>query len=225
MNSTHACPRPAMILADWLIGAPVLGETPPTAPPDAGLLEFLGELSGEEPLFLQYTTTREAERAAKDLEASAAGMVPVSGADRGAVAWDALDAPTQALLAGQPESWATLPPDRQQALADGAQRWLALDGIGRAQANERWHTWRTLTAGQRKQVRKAWARFRQLTPEQQQAMRAAFFRHQQLQVDDRSYVSDRWMEMTPDEQLRAIERRRAPGPQPGAFDKRTCPPC
>ena len=225
MNWTHACRWPAVILVAWLIGAPVLGEMPPAAPPDAGLLEFLGELSGEEPLFLKFTTTREAKRAAQDAGASVAGTVSTTGAARGAVAWGALDAPLQALLAGQSESWATLPPGRQHALADGAQRWLALDGIGRAQASERWHTWRTLTAGQRKQLRKAWARFRQLTPEQQQAMRAAFYRHQQLPVDDRRYVSDHWLEMTADEQLRAIERRRAPGPQPGAFDKRNCPPC
>jgi hypothetical protein len=225
MNEIHARRWQAVILAAWLTGTPVLGESPPPATLDTGLLEFLGELSGEEPLFLAYTTTREAQRAAKDAGASAAGTVPATDEIAGGVAWDSLDAPAQALLAGQSESWTTLPPDRQNALADGARRWIALDGIGRAQANERWHTWRTLTTGQRKQVRKAWVRFRQLAPEQQQAMRAAFFRHQQLPVDDRSYVSDRWMDMTPDEQLRAIERRRAPGPQPGAVDKRNCPPC
>lgn len=225
MNRAHARTQPAAFLAAWLIGASVLDESPPPAPPDGGLLEFLGELSGEEPLFLKYTTTREAERAAKDAGASAAATVPANGADPGAVAWDALAAPTQALLAGQSGSWATLPPGRQHALANGAQRWLALDGIGRAQANERWYTWQGLTAGQRKQRRKAWARFRELTPEQQQVMRAAFYCHQQSPVNDRSYVSDHWMDMTPDEQLRAIERRRAPGPQPGAFDKRNCPPC
>ena len=56
------------------------------------------------------------------------------------VAWDVLDREAQALLAGQQERWATLPPERQRAMAEGAQRWLAMDGIGRAQANERWQT-------------------------------------------------------------------------------------
>ena len=223
MKPSGGCMRLAALAAVLLVGAAVAAEAPPVAPSDPGLVEFLGELAGEDPLFIQYTTTREAKRAAKD-----AGNVPGAGtpeAEVGAVAWDTLDAPTQLALAGQAERWAALPPERQHALADGAQRWLALDGIGRAQANDRWQTWRSLTHGQRERVHKAWARFRELTPEQQQAVRTAFMRFKELPQAERDWLTERWEQMTPDERERAIQRRQGPGPQPGAMDNRPCPGC
>jgi len=215
--------RPAAVLAALLLGAAAHAAGTPPADPD--LLEFLGELNGEDAVFVEYTATSDARRA---LKKAGQGEVPPSVATPVApapIAWDELDAPTQALLAGQAQAWAGMPATRQRALVDGAQRWSGLDGIGRAQANERWQTWRSLTPGQRKRMRKAWERFRVLDPEQQRLVREAFFRHQHLPVDERRSVSDRWMSMTPEEQMRAIERQQAPGPQPGAVDKRPCPTC
>ena len=223
MTPSGACMRLAALAAALLVGAAVAADTPPVAPPDPALLEFLGELAGEDADFIHYTTTREAKRAAKDAGSGPGAAAPELAA--GAVAWDTLDAPVQELLAGQAEGWATLPPERQYALADGAQRWLALDGIGRAQANERWQTWRSLTPRQRERVHKAWARFRELTPEQQQAVRTAFMRFKELPQEERDWLTERWRQMTPDEQVRAVQRRQAPGPQPGAMDNRPCPSC
>jgi len=215
--------RLAALAAALFVYAAAAADAPPVAPPDPGLLEFLGELAGEDADFIQYTTTREAKRAAKDAGNVPGAAAPAATVD--AVAWDSLDAPTQQLLAGQAESWASLPPGRQYALADGAERWLGLDGIGRAQANDRWQTWRSLAPGQRERVHKAWARFRQLTPEQQQAVRTAFMRFKELPQEERDWVTDRWQRMTPEERDRAIQRRQAPGPQPGAMDNRPCPGC
>jgi hypothetical protein len=223
MTPPGGCMRLAALAAALLVGASVAADVPPIEPSDPELLQFLGELAGEDALFVQYTTTREARRAAKDA-GNSSGAAALEAAV-GAVAWDTLDAPTQVLLAGQADRWATLPPERQWALADGAQRWLALDGIGRAQANERWQTWRSLTPGQRERVHKAWDRFRELTPQQQQAVRTAFLRYQELPQEQRDWLTERWQQMTPDERERAIQRRQGPGPQPGAMDKRPCPPC
>lgn len=223
MKPSGACMRLAALAAALLVGAAVAADAPILAPPDPELLGFIGELAGEDPLFIQYSTTREARRAGKE-----AGNVKGAAAPQaalGAVAWDTLDAPMQVLLAGQADRWATLPPDRQQALADGAQRWFALDGIGRAQANERWQTWRSLTPRQRERAHKAWVRFRELTPEQQQAVRTAYLRYQELPQKQRDWLTERWQQMTPDERERAIQRRQGPGPQPGAMDKRPCPSC
>jgi hypothetical protein len=223
MKPSGGCLRLAALAAALLVGAAVAADAPPLAPADPELLGFLGELAGEDPLFLRYSGTREARRVAKD-----AGNFPAAKAPQaavGAIDWDTLDAPAQALLAGQADGWASLPPDRQQALASGAQRWLALDGIGRAQANERWQTWHSLTSGERERVHKAWARFRELAPEQQQAVRTAFLRYQELPQEQRDWLTERWRHMTSDERDRAIQRRQGPGPQPGAMDKRPCPTC
>lgn len=223
MSAFDASLRPAAVLAALLFGGAAPAATVPPADPE--LLEYLGELNGEDAVFVEYTATGDARRT---LKKAGLGELPPRAASAPApapIAWEALDAPTQALLAGQAQGWAELPAARQRALVDGAQHWSALDGIGRAQANERWQTWRQLTAGQRKRMRKAWDRFAALDPEQQRLVREAFFRYQQLPVDDRRSVSDRWMSMTPEEQMRAIERQQAPGPQPGAVDKRPCPTC
>lgn len=215
--------RAAAFLAAFLITGPVIAEDPPLAAPDPQLLEFLGELAGEDAFFVEYTTSREAKRALKDAGKVFGDAAQVDDEAVAGVAWDALGAPTQAMLAGQAESWHTLPPARQRAMADGAQRWLAMDGIGRAQANERWQTWRSLTPEQRDRVRNAWARFRELTPEQQQAVRDAFMRFQELSPEQRDRVTERWERMSPEERRRAITRRQ--GSKPGSEDKTPCPPC
>jgi hypothetical protein len=223
MKSSNPVLPLATLFAALLLGGAARSENLPAALPDPELLEFLGELSGEEPFFLQYTTTREAKRAARDAEQTAAGPARAGDAGVDPVAWEALDAPAQALLAGQAESWAALPPGRRRAMADGAARWLALDGIGRAQANDRWQTWRSLSDDERDRLRRAWADFRALTPEQQQAVRTAFLRFSDLPEEQRNSLLERWQRMSPEERRRALNRRQ--GPKPGTEDKRPCPPC
>jgi hypothetical protein len=223
MKPPGGCMQQAALAAALLVCAAAGAGAAPVAPPDPGLLEFLGELAGEDADFIQYTTTREAKRAAKDAGNGPGAAAPAATVD--GLAWDTLDAAKQQLLAGQADGWSTLPPGRQHALAEGAQRWLVMDGIGRAQANDRWQTWRSLTPGQRERVHKAWSRFRQLTPEQQRAVRTAFMRFKEEPHEERDWLTDRWQQMTPDERDRAMQRRQAPGPQPGATDNRPCPGC
>ncbi len=223
MKASGACMRLVALGAALLVGAAVAADAPPLAPSDSGILVFLGELAGEDPLFIQYTTTHEAKRAAKEVGNIPGAATPESAV--GAIAWDMLDASTQALLSGQADRWAMLPPGEQQVLAAGAQRWLALDGIGRAQANERWQTWRALRPAERERVHKAWARFRALTPDQQQAVRTAFMGFEELPQAQRDQLTERWQQMTQEERDRMIQRRQAPGPQPGAMDSRPCPTC
>jgi len=62
--------RPIFIVA-LLVAAPALAEEPPPAPiapPDPELLEFLGEIGGENPDLIQFVSTREAQRALKNAE-------------------------------------------------------------------------------------------------------------------------------------------------------------
>lgn len=214
----------AAACAALLIGGPVPAGDPPPAPPDPQIFEFLGDLGGEEALFILFTTSREARKAAKDAQSD-------SGADRQqalatspeAVAWETLEPPVQFLLARYGSAWTALPPDQQRALLGGAQRWLTLDGIGRAQANERWETWRSLTPEQRKRVEKAWRRFGELTPAQQQAVRTAYLRFQELTPEQRAGLLEHLQAMSPEELRRKMNRRQ--GKVPGSEDKRPCPPC
>ena len=57
------------VIAALLVVAPVLAEDPPPAspaPPDPELLEFLGEMGGENPELILFISTREARQALKD---------------------------------------------------------------------------------------------------------------------------------------------------------------
>ena len=137
-------------------------------------LEFLGELAGEDRALHPVHDHARGEAGGEGRRQCLGALRAPDDRRSAAVAWDTLDAPTQAARwPGRRNAGQRCRPERQHALADGAQRWLALDGIGRAQANDRWQTWRSLTPEQRERVQKAWARFRELTPEQQQAVRDA----------------------------------------------------
>ena len=62
--------RPFFIAAP-LFAAPALAEEPPPAPiapPDPELLEFLGEIGGENPELIAFISTREAQQALKDAQ-------------------------------------------------------------------------------------------------------------------------------------------------------------
>jgi hypothetical protein len=63
--------RRATILAALAIAAPAVAEDPPAAPPDPELLEFLGEMSGEDPYLVEFMASRAGKRALKDAERAA----------------------------------------------------------------------------------------------------------------------------------------------------------
>jgi hypothetical protein len=58
----------ATLLAALAIASPAVAEDPPPAAPDPELLEFLGEMAGEDPYFVEFMATRAAKRALKDAE-------------------------------------------------------------------------------------------------------------------------------------------------------------
>lgn len=60
--------RSAAIVAALAVSCPVVADDPPSAPPDLELLEFLGEMAGEDPYFVQFMTTHAAKRALKEAE-------------------------------------------------------------------------------------------------------------------------------------------------------------
>jgi hypothetical protein len=60
----------ATLLAALAITSPAVAEDPPPAPPDPDLLEFLGEMAGEDPYFVEFMATRAAKRTLKDVEKS-----------------------------------------------------------------------------------------------------------------------------------------------------------
>lgn len=65
--------RRAAILAMAALAAPAAAEDQAPAPPDPGLLEFLGELGGEDPFFMEFMATSAAKRALRDAEKGAEG--------------------------------------------------------------------------------------------------------------------------------------------------------
>ncbi len=60
--------RRATILAALGLAWPALAEDPPAAPPDPELLEFLGEMAGEDPYLVAFMGSRAGKRALKDAE-------------------------------------------------------------------------------------------------------------------------------------------------------------
>jgi len=61
--------RSPFFIAALLVAASAMAEDPPPAPPappDPELLEFLGEMGGENPELILFISTREARQALKD---------------------------------------------------------------------------------------------------------------------------------------------------------------
>ena len=63
--------RRATILAALAAAGPAIAADPPTAPPDPELLEFLGEMAGEDPFLVEFMGSRAGKRALKDAEKDA----------------------------------------------------------------------------------------------------------------------------------------------------------
>lgn len=60
--------RRATLLAALAVASPAIAEDPPPAPPDPELLEFLGEMAGEDPYLVEFMGSRAGKRALKDAE-------------------------------------------------------------------------------------------------------------------------------------------------------------
>jgi hypothetical protein len=60
--------RRATLLAALAIASPAVADDPQPVPPDPELLEFLGEMAGEDPYFVAFMSTHAAKRALKDAE-------------------------------------------------------------------------------------------------------------------------------------------------------------
>jgi hypothetical protein len=63
--------RRATLLATLAVACPAIAEDPPPVPPDPELLEFLGEMAGEDPYLLEFMASRTGKRALKDAEKDA----------------------------------------------------------------------------------------------------------------------------------------------------------
>lgn len=63
--------RPACLLAALALTHAAVANDPPVAPPDPELLEFLGEISGEDPYLVEFMASRAGKRALKDAAAAA----------------------------------------------------------------------------------------------------------------------------------------------------------
>lgn len=60
--------RRATLLAALAVASPAIAEDPQPAPPDPELLEFLGEMAGEDPYLVEFMGSRAGKRALKDAE-------------------------------------------------------------------------------------------------------------------------------------------------------------
>jgi hypothetical protein len=60
--------RWATFIAALAVTGPAAAEDPSPAPPDLELLEFLGEMAGEDPYLIEFMATRAGKRALKDAE-------------------------------------------------------------------------------------------------------------------------------------------------------------
>jgi hypothetical protein len=180
-----------------ILAGPAAAEEPsvtPDEPPDPEFLEFLGETEGISPELIAFIGSREAKRAVKDA---------------------AKQSPEPESTAGQD--------NRSEFIVDGTGRWQSMSATDRAAARARFNTWQQLPAGDRERLRNRWKRFRELTLGQQAAVREAYREFLELPPARRQELSDRWQQMSAEEQRRAIQRRQ--GPKPGTIDKRPCPPC
>jgi hypothetical protein len=190
----------ALILAGAAAAEVPTTDTPEL--PDPAFLEFLGETAGMSPELAAFMESREAKRAVKDA---------------------AKNAPKRESLPVQSDRPEDVPPDRERFIADGTVRWQAMGETDRAAAHARFNAWRQLPPADREKVRERWKRFRELTLAQQAAVREAYREFLELPPERRAALADRWQQMSPEEQRRAIQRRQ--GAKPGVIDKRPCPPC
>ena len=201
-RTCRAAGHGALCVAAVVLACAAAATGQPSDPPDPEFLEFLGETAGMSPELAAFMESREAKRAVKDA---------------------AKNAPKQESLPAQVNRPDGVPPERERYIADGTGRWQAMGETDRAAAHARFNTWRQLPPADREKSRERWKRFRELTLAQQAAVREAYREFLELPPERRAALADRWQQMSPEEQRRAIQRRQ--GSKPGTVDKRPCPPC
>ena len=201
-KSGHAAVHGGLCMVALLLAWPVVAAESTeghSVPPDREFLEFLGETSGVSPELVSFMESPDARRAIKD----ASRETPEK---------------TDQVDAAEPQLTGS-----ERFIAVGAERWQAMNDTDRAAARARFETWRQLPPDERATVRERWKRFRELTPEQQVAVRQAYREFLELPPERRHVMSERWRNMSAEEQRRALQRRQ--GSKPGTVDKRPCPPC
>jgi hypothetical protein len=133
----------------------------------------------------------------------AASAAPVPG-----VAWSALSAEQQRLLARFQGNWAALPIHRQQALARGASRWLSMSPEQRDGVKTRFRQFGAMNDEERRVLRQRWQQFQQLTPAEQEAVRRGFTRFRDLPPERRQELREHWRKIPADERRRILQRVR-----------------
>jgi hypothetical protein len=140
-----------------------------------------------------------------------AGVAPdvaAPGAPAAPLAWNSLSSAQQELLKRHAGDWDSLPPPRQRALARGAERWLGMDTEQRSLARERFQTWQGLPEERRELIRRRWERFQQLDPQAQELIRQNYRTFSRLPPWKRQQLRRRWLEATPAERARMLDRMR-----------------
>jgi len=127
---------------------------------------------------------------------------PVNTSAAQPLAWAALSADQQRMLAPLQGQWDQLQPARQRRLADRARHWATLPPEHRQQIRERLHRWATMTPEQRRQLHENTRAFRNLTPAERARVSEAFRKFQSLPPAERRALRERWRTMTPEQRHR-----------------------
>jgi hypothetical protein len=118
------------------------------------------------------------------------------------LAWSALSADQQGMLAPLQGQWNRLPPVRQRRLAEHARHWATLSPEHRQQIRERLHRWATMTPEQRRRLHENARAFHDLTPTQRAKVSEAFRKFQSLPPAERRALRERWRAMSPQQRMR-----------------------
>jgi hypothetical protein len=125
-----------------------------------------------------------------------------ANAEQQPLAWSALSADQQRMLAPLQGQWNQLQPARQRRLAERAQHWATLPPEHRQQIRERLHRWATMTPEQRRQVRENARAFHNLSPAERAKVSEAFRKFQSLPPAERHALHERWRAMSPQQRMR-----------------------
>src|SRR5262245_55053974 len=144
----------AMLALAWPASAAVLEAAQATAPPDAELLEFLGESAGIDPELALFMETREARKAIKDAKKED------RHADRKEENSGTLDPAAR---------WSSMNEADRTLARERFQRWRELSPAERDKLRERWEKFRELTPEQQEALREAYRHYLSLPPAQRDA--------------------------------------------------------
>jgi len=118
------------------------------------------------------------------------------------LAWSALSADQQRMLAPLQGQWDQLQPARQRRLAERARHWATLPPEHRQQIRERLRRWATMTPEQRRQLHENTRAFHDLSPAERAKVNEAFRKFQSLPPAERRALRERWRAMSPEQRHR-----------------------